>query len=179
MYRILQQGNIKLKPVFCWPGCVSKMLSMWSEILARYRNVGMSENLGGHVVMWGGHNLPPSGWDRVNWFVKIWECHSTPGSYRPAALNSLGRVSDLLKKLCSESLGIRDRSVQCHVSRPLLQKCGAKISRPFHLWMLSFIQFTFSKDTFAYVLHDCKLQWTHFWPTFHELYCFNLRSVYL
>jgi hypothetical protein len=69
------------------------------------------------------------------------------------------------------------RSVLCHVSRPLLQKCGAKISRPFHLWMLFFIQFTYSKDTFFYVLHNCKLQWTHFWPTFHELYCFNLIYV--
>ena len=51
----------------------------------RVRTVGRSENLGG-----GGSSnvvgiICPPGWDEINTSVKIWGCHGTPGSDRPAS----------------------------------------------------------------------------------------------
>ena len=87
------------------------------------------------------------------------------------------------KKSCPNSLyPILILHNQSHVTKErtgnslsIAMKKGQKHAYIILEWSLTF----FSKDTFAYVLHDCKSEWTHFWPTFHELYCCNLRPIYL
>ena len=55
---------------------------MWQSLVgAGFRAVGRSENPGVPVVIRWAKSVPP-GWNRVNWSVKIWVCHGTPGTPR-------------------------------------------------------------------------------------------------
>ena len=51
----------------------TEIVMVWCRAVGRSENPGVPVNLVGLIC-------PHPGWDRVNWFAKIWGCHGTPGT---------------------------------------------------------------------------------------------------